>query len=77
MCISDTGPGLNAAALEQLFGTVGAAPQGLPRPGIGLAITRDLITSLGGSLQVKTQAAAGTTIEVILPCGTGAPRGTQ
>jgi len=69
-CISDTGAGLNVAATEQLFGAVGAPPEQLPRPGIGLAMTRDLITSLGGSVQVTTQAGAGTRIEVILPCGT-------
>ncbi len=74
MCISDTGPGLNAAAAEELFGVVGSHEgDGRPLTGISLAVTRGLITSLGGSLQVTTQAGAGTKIEVVLPCGSDTP----
>lgn len=76
VAVSDTGPGLSAAAAEQLFGAVGAPGETVPRPGLGLAITRDLIAGLGGSLQVTTQAGMGTAIEVILPCGTVSARAT-
>jgi signal transduction histidine kinase len=65
--IEDTGPGLTARATGRLFSELSADAQPLPSRGIGLGITRDLIDILGGSLQVVTQAAAGTRIDVLLP----------
>jgi signal transduction histidine kinase len=73
LCVGDTGPGLTTAAAEQLFGAIGGTTDSPFRPGTGLAITRSLVSALGGSLQVTTQAGAGTRIEVILPRGTTPP----
>jgi signal transduction histidine kinase len=73
MCVSDTGLGLTNAATEQLFGAASGRAEGVPRLATGLTIVRGLIATLGGSLQVTTQAGTGTRIEVVLPCGT-APR---
>ncbi|NJO12870.1 MAG: sensor histidine kinase [Gammaproteobacteria bacterium] len=64
MCISDTGPGLSGAVAEQLFGAIHDAPEAPQRASKGLAMTRSLIAAVGGSLQVTTQAGAGTRIEV-------------
>jgi signal transduction histidine kinase len=65
--IEDTGPGLSAQATGRLFGELTAGAEPVPSRGIGLGITRDLIDILGGSLQVVTQAGAGTRIDVVLP----------
>jgi signal transduction histidine kinase len=67
--IADSGPGLNAQAAQRLFGGLGGADVQVPRGGIGLAITKDLVDLLGGSIQVVTKAGAGTVIEVFLPTG--------
>lgn len=75
LCVSDSGPGLTASATDQLFGAIGGPAEASPRGVKGLAMTRSLIAALGGSLQVTTQAGAGTRIEVILPRGT-APAGS-
>jgi signal transduction histidine kinase len=65
--VSDTGPGLAPEAAERLFGGVVGASEVVPRRGIGLAITKDLVDLLGGSIQVITKAGAGTVIAVSLP----------
>jgi signal transduction histidine kinase len=67
--IADSGPGLNAEAAQRLFGGLGGSDVQVPRGGIGLAITKDLVDLLGGSMQVVTKAGAGTVIEILLPIG--------
>lgn len=41
----------------------------VPRRGIGLAITKDLVDLLGGAIQVITESGGGTVIDVVLPTG--------
>jgi signal transduction histidine kinase len=65
--IEDTGPGLNTRATERLFGDLVGSGDTPPGRGLGLGITRDLVDILGGSLQVVTQAGAGTRMDVLLP----------
>lgn len=69
--ISDTGPGLEPEAAERLFGGFAGSTEVVPRRGIGLAITKDLLDLLGGSVQVVTKTGAGTAIEVVLPIVSG------
>lgn len=65
--VVDTGPGLAPSSAERLFGGFPASGEPVPRRGIGLAITKDLVDLLSGSIQVVTKAGAGTVIEVVLP----------
>jgi signal transduction histidine kinase len=65
--VADTGPGLAPEAAERLFGGFPGSSEVVPRRGIGLAITKDLVDLLGGSVQVVTKVGAGTVIEVVLP----------
>jgi signal transduction histidine kinase len=67
--IADTGPGLNAEATQRLFGNLSADNDLVQRSGIGLAITKDLVELLAGSIQVITKVGAGTVIEILLPLG--------
>jgi signal transduction histidine kinase len=67
--IADSGPGLNAQAAQRLFGGLGGTDEPVPRGGIGLAITKDLVDLLSGSIQVVTKTGAGTVIEILLPVG--------
>lgn len=69
MRIADSGPGLNADAAQRLFAGLIGTNESVPRGGIGLAITKDLVDLLGGSIQVVTKAGAGTVIEILLPIG--------
>lgn len=67
--IADSGPGLSEEAAQRLFGNVGGTADLVPRSGIGLAITKDLVDLLSGSIQVVTKVGAGTVIEILLPIG--------
>lgn len=69
--VADTGPGLATEVAERLFGGFAGSSEVVPRRGIGLAITKDLVDLLGGSVQVVTKAGAGTVIEVTLPVAAG------
>lgn len=67
--VADTGPGLTSNAAERLFGGVAGSGEVVPRSGIGLAITKDLVDLLGGAIQVITKAGSGTVIAITLPTG--------
>jgi signal transduction histidine kinase len=67
--VADTGPGLTPEAAERLFGGIAGSDEAVPQRGIGLAITKDLVDLLGGSIQVTTKSGAGTVIAITLPTG--------
>ncbi len=67
--VTDTGPGLSAVELDQLFhefrrlgNTIGAGGHGL-----GLAISKRLAEVLGGDVVVHSQPAVGSTFALLLP----------
>ena len=65
--VSDTGTGIDGSVLPRLFEpwvTTKTAGRGT---GLGLTITRDLITSLGGTITVSTTPGKGTTFTIELP----------
>lgn len=64
--VADSGPGLDASAAKLLLGG-GPGNTEVPPRGIGLAITKDLVGLLRGSIQVITKIGGGTVIEVVLP----------
>lgn len=70
VAVSDTGPGMDAAAMEAIFdefsqtGDAGARSGGT---GLGLSISARLATALGGSLSVSSRMAAGSTFTLRLP----------
>lgn len=65
MCITDNGPGIDAALRERIFEPFFTTrPQGI---GLGLAICRDLLAEHAGSIAVVSQPGAGSTFAVTLP----------
>jgi signal transduction histidine kinase len=40
-----------------------------PRPGSGLSGLLDRVAAVGGSLELRSPAGRGTTVEAVLPCG--------
>jgi len=68
--VRDSGPGLNAAALQQLALDLrldgSTAHAGFSGRGLGLTICRKLLTSLGSELRYETAPGAGTTFRFTL-----------
>jgi signal transduction histidine kinase len=67
--VRDTGPGLRADQLEQMFqpfNRLGAEFTKVPGSGLGLVITQQLVQRMGGSLVVSSTEGVGTRVEVRL-----------
>lgn len=73
--VTDTGSGMPPhiarRAFEPFFTT---KPPGLGT-GLGLAVTRAVVTDAGGEIQLETAVGAGTTVRVVLPAA-NSPRGS-
>jgi CheY-like chemotaxis protein len=70
--VTDTGIGIDSAALERLFKPFTQADNSMSRryggTGLGLAISMRLAQAMGGALQVQSAINQGTTFRLILPC---------
>ncbi len=64
--VTDTGTGIPPDELEHVFDRFhrGAASQGT---GLGLTISRDLVEAHGGTLSIRSEVGAGTTVTIELP----------
>ncbi len=69
--VEDTGIGMDPEVAEGLFEPFRQASEGLSREyegtGIGLAVTREAVAQMGGSVEVETEKGAGTCMTVRLP----------
>ncbi|MCS3698659.1 PAS domain-containing protein [Salinibacter ruber] len=69
--VEDTGIGMDPEVAEGLFEPFRQASEGLSREyegtGIGLAVTREAVDQMGGSIEVETQKGQGTCMTVRLP----------
>lgn len=70
--IADNGPGIPNEVLSGLFSPV-KTTKGAGNSGLGLSITSDLLSGLGGSISCKSALGVGTTFEVVLPCSRDNP----
>ncbi|MGH7506491.1 MAG: ATP-binding response regulator, partial [Longimicrobiales bacterium] len=68
--VRDTGPGIAADKLEQLFvpfARLGAEQSEVEGTGLGLALSKRLVEAMGGQLNVTSQVGIGTTFTIDLP----------
>ncbi len=69
--IADTGPGIDEEDIPRVFERLYVAQRYRPvRPegsGLGLSIVKELVDSLGGTVDVTSQPGQGTTVRVTLP----------
>ena len=69
--VIDSGPGLSAEAQARVFEAFYQADHHSTRRyggvGLGLTITRDLVTLMGGQLSLNSQLGVGTTVIVLVP----------
>ncbi len=71
LCFSiiDTGPGISEASQSRLFQRFEqvTGPQRRAGSGLGLAICRELVAIMGGSIELQSKVAHGSTFHVRLP----------
>jgi signal transduction histidine kinase len=68
--VSDTGPGMSSGERDRVFEAFyrgSTVSPNTPGMGLGLTITRDIISAHGGRLDLETTPRAGTTFTVWLP----------
>jgi signal transduction histidine kinase len=69
--VSDTGPGIPADEFERIFARFyrldHSRSPGTGGNGLGLAICREVLTVLGGSIRIASSSPDGTTFEIALP----------
>jgi signal transduction histidine kinase/CheY-like chemotaxis protein len=67
--VSDTGPGIPEASQARLFQRFEQeeGPQRRAGSGLGLAICRELVDAMGGSVEIESRVAHGSTFRVRLP----------
>jgi two-component system, NarL family, sensor histidine kinase EvgS len=65
--VIDTGPGLSAAQIAQLFQPFAQLADHGEGSGLGLAISRELVQRMGGSLTVHSTPGRGSTFTIELP----------
>jgi signal transduction histidine kinase/CheY-like chemotaxis protein len=68
--VHDTGPGISPASLSRLFNPfdrLGAEQTGVEGTGLGLALSRRLAETMGGSLDLVSHVGVGSTFWVELP----------
>ncbi|MGC9348887.1 MAG: ATP-binding protein [Anaerolineae bacterium] len=69
--VSDTGIGISEEALPHLFEEFYRAPNAKAQvkqgTGLGLVITKDIVTRYGGSIRVDSTVGEGTTFTLLLP----------
>ncbi|MDR9498036.1 MAG: ATP-binding protein [Hydrogenovibrio sp.] len=70
MTIADTGEGIAPEKLNQLFepfNRLGYENSDIEGTGIGLSITKDLVETMEGSIEVESQVGVGTTFSIAFP----------
>lgn len=67
--VADTGPGIAPEDLSRVFDRLwrGRAAQQVTGSGIGLAVTRQVVTAHGGTVEAASGPGGGTTITIRLP----------
>jgi PAS domain S-box-containing protein len=79
LSVTDTGPGIAAGQIERLFRPferLGAAESDVPGTGLGLALSKGLMESMGGRIGVESQSLLGSTFWVELDAIDGQVRPT-
>ena len=69
--VEDSGIGMDTEKIEDLFKPFRQASEGMAREyegtGLGLAVTREAVEQMNGTIEVETEKGKGTTIRVQLP----------
>jgi signal transduction histidine kinase len=79
--VCDSGVGITRDRLDVIFEPFVQGERALSKPtegvGLGLAITRDLVKGMGGTIRVASEPGRGSTFTVVLPLARKATNGAQ
>lgn len=71
VAVTDTGIGISKEAQQRIFERFYRAPEAQKLApfglGVGLAVVRELVSTLGGTMEVESQLGCGTTFRIVLP----------
>ena len=68
LSVHNTGPGIPAHNLSHVFDRFYQADPSVSGSGIGLALAKELVDVMQGTISVESSATQGTTFTVVLPC---------
>ena len=72
--VEDTGAGMSSDYIKyRLFTPFSQEDSHAPGMGLGLSIVRQLVSDLGGTVNIKSSLGIGTLVEVLVPFGEHAP----
>ncbi len=74
LVVEDRGQGIPNADLDRIFDTFFTTKRDSGGTGLGLALCRDLVSSVGGTIAVESEVDVGTTFRVRLPLVSVAPQ---
>ena len=63
----DTGPGIPAKILENLFQPFSSTKKGKEGGGLGLVVSKQIVEEHGGKIEISSRAGSGTRVRVLLP----------
>ena len=67
--IEDTGVGMSKERLQHLFDRFSDTKvENKQSTGLGMHICKEMITQMGGTIDVNSELGRGTTVWIILPC---------
>jgi len=75
--VRDTGAGIAAADLPRVFDAFFTTKKGESGIGLGLSIVKEIVTSLGGTIEVESELGKGSVFRVRLPFASVAPRAAR
>jgi len=67
LCISDTGPGIEAEVLSRIFEPFFTTKKAGEGTGLGLSVVHGIVVHLGGAIDVSSTVGVGTQVSVWLP----------
>jgi putative nucleotidyltransferase with HDIG domain len=65
--VADNGPGIPKEVLSRLFSPL-QTTKGRENSGLGLSITAELLSTMGGAISCRSKSGIGTVFDVTLPC---------
>ena len=66
--ISDTGAGIPADKLEHIFERFNTTTGQDQKTGLGLPICKELVTQMGGTIDISSEVGKGTSVWISIPC---------